>query len=547
MKRVPFTRWRYGACGLLAAAAAMAFGHLVAAVTDPASSPVLAVGSTVVDATPTPVKEWAVQTLGTSDKPVLLASVAAATAILAAVTGLLSRTRPRSAAAVLVVLAVVAGAAALLRPAAGPIDILPSVFAAVVGVATLSALRRLAAGVTPNPATEEAGTAAAARRPAPESPAPSKSPAPSESPLEHTTFAPGVTGRTARRTFLLAGTGVVVGTIALGALGQRLARPAVAAADLTLPAPTAPLPPLPVGIEGRVPGVSPFLTPAGDFYRVDTALVVPRIDVGSWRLEVGGMVDRPFSLTFDQLLAMDVVEADITLNCVSNEVGGPYISSTRWLGVRVRDLLERAGIRRGVDQIFSESVDGMTISTPVEALTDGRDALVAFAMDGRPLPPEHGFPARMVTPGLYGFVGATKWLTRLTATTYVAQQAYWTRRGWATDAPVRTQSRIDTPMGLRTYRPGPIAVGGVAWAQAGGGIGKVEVKVDDGEWQEATLGPDGGTTYWRQWSWPWQATTGRHEVTARATDGHGELQSEQRVDPFPAGASGYHSVVVIVS
>jgi DMSO/TMAO reductase YedYZ molybdopterin-dependent catalytic subunit len=259
------------------------------------------------------------------------------------------------------------------------------------------------------------------------------------------------------------------------------------------------------------------------------------------------MLDRPVEVTFDDLVRMEVLEKEVTLNCVSNEVGGPYISSTRWLGVRTRDVLERAGVQGGADQVLSESVDGMTISTPVEALTDDRDALLAFGMDGQPLPTQHGFPVRMVTPGLYGYVGATKWLTRLTATTYAREEAYWTERGWAERGPVKTQSRIDTPAAGGTYDAGRVVVAGVAWAQAGNGISKVEVRVDDGPWQQATLGPDGGTVYWRQWSWAWDAPSGRHRLTVRATNGNGEVQPATLEDPFPSGASGYHAIEVTIS
>ena len=516
-------RLRYAACGLLAALAAMAAGHIVAAFVNPSASPVLAIGSTVVDATPTPVKEWAVQTLGTADKPVLLTVVAVITALAAAGIGIVSRTRPTLANSLLVGLAALAGIAAWLRPSSLPQDIAPSLVAGLVALASLAGLRVLA---------ERVGDDAPARP---------------ESPLDHTAYAPGSPGMTGRRTFLAGAAGVAVAAGAVGALGQRLARTPTLPSDITLPEPRTPLPPLPTGIEGKVKGVSPFRTPVDDFYRIDTALVIPRVDLDSWRLEVDGLVDRPFSMTFEELLTLEVLEKDITLNCVSNEVGGPYISSARWRGVRVRDVLARAGVQAGADQILSESVDGMTISTPVAALTDDRDALLAFAMDGEPLPARHGFPLRMVTPGLYGYVGATKWLTKLTATTYARDRAYWTRRDWDEKAAVKTQSQIDTPMGLGTYDPGRIAVGGVAWAQAGGGISKVEVKVDDGPWQQATLGPDGGTTYWRQWSWVWDARSGRHELTVRATNGRGEVQTEERADPFPGGASGYHSVVVVIS
>ncbi|MGO4342120.1 molybdopterin-dependent oxidoreductase [Pedococcus sp. 2YAF34] len=519
-------RLGYAVCGLLAALTGMAVGHLVAAFVDPASSPVLAVGSTVVDATPTPVKEWAVRTFGTADKAVLLSSVAVVTALAALGIGLVARRRPSLAGALVVVLAGLAGLAALLRPTASPVDVLPAFAAAVVGVAVLHGLLRLL------PGHRAAASASAGDH--------------HESPLDHSAQADGVPSTTGRRTFLVGAAGATVGAAAVGALGQRLAAAPTLPASVSLPAPASTADPLPTGLDGKVKGITKFVTDPKDFYRVDTALVIPRVDVESWKLEVDGMVERPFSITFDELVKMPMVERDITLNCVSNEVGGPYISSTRWQGVLVRDLLERAGVKQGVDQIFSESTDGMTISTPVEALTDDRDAMVAVAMGGQPLPARHGFPARLVTPGLYGFVGATKWLTRLTATTYAKDKAYWTQRDWATDGRVKTQARIDTPRGLATYAPGRIVVGGVAWAQ-GRGIKEVEVRVDDGPWQKATLGPDGGTDYWRQWYWAWDAKSGRHDLAVRATDGTGTVQTAERADPFPGGASGYHSIVVIVS
>ena len=314
---------------------------------------------------------------------------------------------------------------------------------------------------------------------------------------------------------------------------------------VTLPAAAEPLAALPRGLEDTVRGVSAFRTPNAQFYRIDTALVIPRVSTDGWKLTIDGDVDRPYSLTFDELLEMPLVEADITLTCVSNEVGGQYVGAARWLGVRTRDLLERAGIKPGVDQILSHSTEGMTISTPVQALTDDRDALVAVAMNGQPLPAMHGFPARLVTPGLYGFVGATKWLTRMQATTYAADTAYWTDRGWATDSPILTQSRIDTPRGLNTLDAGRVVIGGVAWAQHRG-IAKVEVRVDDNAWQEAKLGPDGGIDYWRQWYLPWDALPGRHQLTVRATDLNGDVQTDQKSTPFPKGATGWHSIVVII-
>lgn len=489
--------------GLLAAALGTGAAHLVAALVDPAASPVLAVGSTVIDATPTPVKEWAVSTFGTADKPILVGSVAVVTLLLAALAGVLHRTRPVLGLGLLAALTALAGAAALSRPAAGPAAVLPSVVAGVLGCATLAWL--------------------AARREA------------------DTWAAPG---QPARRGVLAAG-GAGVAAAALGGGGQVItARRRVP--EIALPEPTTSPRPLPAGIEGTHEGVSPFVTPRDAFYRVDTALTVPRVDPKDWQLVIDGDVERPLTLSFDELLELPMIEKDITMTCVSNEVGGGYVGSARWLGVPTRTLLERVGVRPGADQVLSTSVEGMTISTPVQALMDDRDALVVVGMDGAPLPREHGFPVRLVTPGLYGFVGATKWLTKMTLTTYAAQSAYWTDRDWATDAPVLTQSRIDTPKPLDPIPAGSTVIGGVAWAQQRG-IERVEVRIDDGEWQRATLGPDAGIDYWRQWYMPWKATSGRHDISVRATDETGYTQTTERATPFPKGATGLHTIAVVVT
>jgi DMSO/TMAO reductase YedYZ molybdopterin-dependent catalytic subunit len=342
---------------------------------------------------------------------------------------------------------------------------------------------------------------------------------------------------------------VTAGAAVAGALGQQLAASPTLPTAADLPRPQTTLPALPTGLEQKVRGISPFRTPTASFYRVDTSLLIPRVDADSWSLEIDGDVANPFRLSYAELLALPMIERDITMTCVSNEVGGGYVSSARWLGVPVRALLERARLGGGADQVLSTSTSGFTISTPVQALTDDRDALVAVAMNGEPLPAKHGFPARLVTPGLYGFVGSTKWLARLTATTYARDKAYWTERGWATDAPVLTQSRIDTPRGLSTVRAGEsVPIGGVAWAQ-GRGIRSVEVRVDDGEWMPATLGPEAGIDYWRQWYLPWtpERGGGRRTLTVRATDNEGRVQTEARAEPFPKGATGWHSVVVFVS
>lgn len=479
----------------------------------------LAVGSTVVDATPTQVKEWAVAAFGTADKAVLIGSVAVVTLALAALAGVVARRRRTLGLALLAVLAVVAAAAAVSRPAATGIEVLPGFATAVTGV--LAAAWFLAL-------LDRWGAAQA-------------DPATGAGPDQR----PRADGSSTRRHVLAAAAGLGALAATTGALGRGLAARGGSPSDVVLPAATTSRPPLPPGLEGTVRGISPLRTPNEQFYRIDTALVIPRVAPDSWSLTVDGDVDHPFTIGFAELLAMPLVEADITLTCVSNAVGGPYIGSARWLGVRTRDLLERAGVHPTADQVLSRSTDGMTISTPVQALTDDRDALVAVAMNGEPLPALHGFPARLVTPGLYGFVGATKWLTRMTATTYAAQRAYWTERGWATDAPVLTQSRIDTPRPLSSVAAGRVVVGGVAWAQHRG-IAGVEVRVDDGDWQAATLGPDAGIDYWRQWYLTWDAAPGRHTLAARATDGTGATQPADRTDPFPSGATGWHTVVVTV-
>jgi DMSO/TMAO reductase YedYZ molybdopterin-dependent catalytic subunit len=517
-------RWPYAVSGLLAAVAGIAVGHLVAALVNPPASPVLAVGSAVVDLTPAPLKQWAISTFGTADKPILIVAVSVVTALLAAGIGLLSRRRLTLALVLLVSLVGVAGFAALARPTAGQYDVIVPFAAAVAGILTLVGLRTVLE--LRGSAAEAVADGMAVDERAPEEDV-------------------AVRGGASRRAFLVGAAGVTLAAAAVAVIGQKRAVNTAVPTSIDLPRAAEPLPPLPAGLQQKVPGISPFRTPNDEFYRVDTALILPSVDVQDWTLRIDGAVDRPFTVTWAQLLDMEMIEKDITLNCVSNEVGGPYISSARWRGVRTRDLLERAGVHDGVDQIFSTSTDGMTISTPVQALLDDRDAIVAVAMNGEPLPREHGFPARLITPGLYGFVGATKWLARMTATTYDEHAAYWTERGWATDAPVRTQTRIDTPSGRDDVPTGQVLVGGVAWAQERG-IRSVQVRIDDGEWQEATLGPDAGIDYWRQWYLPWDAGSGTHTLIARATDGTGEVQTEERDAPFPSGATGYHAVEVNV-
>lgn len=491
----------------------------------------LAVGSQVIDATPTPVKEWAVRTMGTNDKPILIGSVAIVTLLLAVAAGLVSRRHPTAGRLIIVALAAAAAAAAVLRPAAGQLDVVPGLITGLVGVLMLGVLLGLLPRAGGAEATSHDKTDGAFVR---------------ESPTDHNARATGEATSTGRRSFLLGAGAATVGAAAVGALGQKLTADAIAPSTVALPKATTPAPALPQGIEGKVKGIVPFRTSNSDFYRIDTALVIPRVDPDSWKLTIDGEVDKPFTLTYDELTKMDLIEKDITMCCVSNEVGGGYIGGARWLGVPVRELLSRAGVRSSADQILSTSADGMTISTPVQALMDDRDALLAIGMNGEALPRKHGYPVRLVTPGLYGFVGSTKWLASLTATTYAAKKAYWTERDWATDGQILTQSRIDTPRGLAQLKTGKNVIGGVSWAQ-GRGIEKVEIRIDEGPWQKATLGPDANINYWRQWFFEWDAPSGQHEITVRATDLTGAVQTEKRASPFPRGATGWHSIPVTVA
>lgn len=507
---------RAAAYGLVSALAGMATGHLVAALLAPEASPVLAVGSAVIDATPRAVKEWAVSALGTADKSVLLGTVSLVTAALAAGAGVLSRRRVAYGATFVALLGALALTAAVTRPASTPIFAIPAVVATGVGLLVLGHLFRR------HTATSQL-----------------------ENPLDHTAYAPGAPATPRRRSVLTGATGIGIGSALVGALGQGLMRPDPAA-GVTLPVPAAPAAPLPPGLESTVPGTSPLRTPVADFYRIDTALTIPRVDPGTWALTIDGMVDREVRFTFADLLAMDLLESDVTINCVSNEVGGPYIGSARWTGVLVKDLLARAGVHPEAEQAYTVSVDGMTISIPLEALMDDRGALLAIGMNGEPLPTQHGFPARLITPGLYGYVGATKWVERLYVTTYAKAAAYWSERGWAERAEVKTQTRIDTPKAGTGIAAGEVAIAGVAWAQAGGGISRVEVSVDGGGWLQARLGPAVGPAYWRQWHLPWTATPGQHTLRARASDASGTVQDETVRPIAPDGATGYHVVEITV-
>jgi len=511
--------------GLLAVAAALGVAQLAAGFTGPAGEPVLAVGSTAIDLTPVPVKDFAIAHFGTHDKAVLLGGILVLLAIFAMGTGIVARRRAGYGVAGLAMFGALGVAAALTRPVSSLVDAVPAVAGAAAGAAVLFLLAR-AAGA-------RAGTAAGAA-PEPGGPGPAS---------QSQGASPG------RRRFLLTAAGAAVLTAGGAGLGQfLLGRFSVAAerAQIRLPAPAVTRPPVPLGAQLRVPGISAFTTPNASFYRVDTALSLPQVPPEQWRLRVHGLVARELDISFGQLLRRPLTEADITLACVSNQVGGPYVGNARWLGASLAALLREAGVRRGADQILSTSADGWTCGTPIETVLDGRDALLAVGMNGQPLPVAHGFPARLMVPGLYGYVSATKWVVDLEITTFAAQHAYWVQRGYATQAPIKTESRIDVPKPLAQLKAGRTAVAGVAWAPHRG-IGAVQVRTGNGPWHQARLAAVPGIDTWRQWVWYWDATPGLHQLQVRATDGSGVTQPARRVPIFPNGATGRDTVTVTVT
>ncbi|MGW1842570.1 molybdopterin-dependent oxidoreductase [Streptomyces sp. NPDC001966] len=504
--------------GLIAGFCALAVAELAAALVRPEAGPVTAVGGAVIDRTPPAVRDFAVRNFGTADKLALRLGILVLLALFAMAIGVLALRHRRLGSAAVLVFGLVGAVAAAGRPEGVPADALPS----VVGAAVAAGVLHLLVGRL----------------------LPAPGPAPADGGFD-------------RRGFVVAATATAAVSAGAGLLGRRLTSSVQAGAsasrhDLVLPTPRSAAPAVPPGADLRIRGLSPFITPNEDFYRVDTALVVPRVDAGAWRLRIHGLgVARPVAVGLHDLLRREVVARDITLACVSNEVGGPLVGNARWLGVRLADLLREAGVRAPsaggpADQIVARSVDGMTIGTPVETVMDGRDALLAFGMNGEPLPFEHGFPVRMIVPGLYGYVSACKWIEDIELTTFAAYDAYWVRRDWAQQAPVKTESRIDTPRPSASPKAGLVPVAGVAWAQHRG-ISRVEVRVDGGQWHTARLAAADTRDTWRQWAWDWPAAPGRHTLEVRATDGTGATQTGIRTGPVPDGATGWHSVVVDVS
>jgi DMSO/TMAO reductase YedYZ molybdopterin-dependent catalytic subunit len=567
---------------LITGAVAMGVAQLLAGLSIPQASPVLAVGQAAIGLTPPPVEHWATATFGSNDKTVLLTGVWVVLFCYAAVIGVLAVRWLWVGMAGIAAFAAIGVTAALTRTHATPGYATPTIVGALVAAFVLYRLAATARAAARTAAARRAalppivfggGGAAAAKGAgasegaggaagsdgelrAPDLPGlpgetrpprvpgevrPADPPGSNVPPLRLAPARSAVSPD--RRAFLTTAGVAVVGAAAGGLIGRELStRKNVSAARsaVRFPRPAIAAPPLPAGVNLPVPGISPFITPNGQFYRVDTALLIPQVDPSNWQLRIHGMVAKPLTVTFDQLLRRPLIEDYVTLCCVSNPVGGPYIGNAKWLGASYASLIREAGPLRGADQLLCTSVDGFTSGTPLSMVLDEpRDSLIAVAMNGTALPVEHGFPARLVVPGLYGYVSACKWVVDIEVTTFASAVAYWAQNGWSQQAPIKTESRIDVPAPGSQVKAGRVAVAGVAWAQHTG-IEAVEVRVDNGLWYPATLAAVPGLDTWRQWVWEWpEATAGQHVIEARATDKTGYTQTAVQEPAAPNGATGY--------
>ena len=495
------------AAGVASAAVALGVTQLAAAFFSPAADARTAVGTAVINLTPGPVKEWAIQTFGTNDKTFLTIMVVVVICALIAVAAMWRRVGTLA----LLTAGVVGGLAVLNQPGASVVDLIPVALGTACGVGAFRFLTRARAT---EPRTDDVAVQTDPGR------------------------------RRSLQTLGLLSAGALSGVG--GSILTRQRRSVAGDREaFALPKIASPAPPIPAGVQPAAEGLPSFITSNADFYRIDTALSVPQLARDEWKLRIHGMVDREITYNFADLAKFELVERPVTLMCVSNPVGGSLIGNAMWTGYRVRDLLAASGIQADADMVLSMSSDGFTAGTPVEALTDNREALLAVGMNGEPLPVEHGYPARLVVPGLYGFVSATKWVVDLELTRFDKAEGYWTPLGWSAKAPIKTGSRVDVPRSGSRIDAGPVTVGGVAWAQHRG-IKAVEVRVDDGPWQPAQLGAAYSDDTWRLWTFSWQATPGSHTITARATDNTGAVQTEQQAPPAPDGATGWPTISVQV-
>lgn len=531
MDERPVIGWPAAAvAGIIAAAAALGGGELAAGLAGEQPSLVSAVGTEFIDRYAAALKELAVALFGTNDKPALVVGIVVSSLLLGALLGLAAARRFWLGAVGFAAFGLV-GAGAYGRDPLGSTSagLVIAAVAVVAGIATLRLLLQLA------------------RRPGAET-------APV---LDGVPVADGVAvggdiaiapladiddPRHPPRRAFLAGAALLGAGAASAAIIGRQVRPAAstdsARLRAALPPPATPVALAPEGFS--VAGLSPYITPNTDFYRIDTALTIPRIDPATWTLDISGLVDRPYTLSYDELLAMDAVAETVTLQCVSNEVGGNLVGNAVWQGVPLADLLQRARPHATATQIVGRSIDRFSAGFPAELIDGERVALVAYAMNGEPLPARHGFPARLVVAGLYGYVSATKWLSQIELTTWEAFDGYWISRGWAKDGPIKTASRIDVPRSGATIAAGPTPIAGVAWAPTRG-ISLVEVRIDDGAWQPCRLGDTASDNTWLQWLYEWDAPAGDHLLTVRATDGDGQVQTGDIASPAPDGATGWHS------
>ncbi len=523
------------AAGAIAAGVTIAVAELIAGFVSGAPSLVIAIGDLVIDLQPPGAKDLMVSLFGTNDKLALNIIIVVAAVLVAAAVGIAARRRWAWGVIGFLVACGIAAFAALRQPLT---DRVLAVVTVVVAVALGLAVLRWLLSFT--------GPAWAPVR---------RAPGPQAARVVATTASgSGSMPDWDRRSFLIAGGGVTAGALVAGFVGRSLLAEGSTgpSADEPLGPITAggspvPAPSLPTGSEFAVQGITPLVVPNDDFYRIDTALLVPRVDVSTWTLTVKGMVDHEVTLTYDQLKAMPLFDQYVTIACVSNEVGGHLVGNALWTGVHLRQVLAMAGVQAAATQIVGRSVDGFTVGFPTSwAMDTARDPMIAIGMNGNRLPSDHGYPARLIIPGLYGYVSATKWLSEIELTTWDAFDGYWVPLGWAKEGPILTQSRIDVPRSGSSVAAGPVNIAGVAWAPDRG-IEKVEVKVDAEDWVQATMSLPLSDATWVQWLRTWDATPGHHVVMVRATDGTGEVQTSEMTPPDPDGARGLHTVEVDVS